>query len=177
MPISFRSDAHRFFIRWASDNFLLCFSSSSFNSSSSTSLTLRNKSEAKIKSFNALFLEVITSLLFPCHSFTPSLMKIMFSPIFMTEFMSCVLMIVVILYSAVISWIRSSIISEVLGVQAGVRFVTEQIFRVQGDRAGNGSTLHHTAADLRRIEVAGFRQVHTVQTELGTLQTIFVSVV
>ena len=63
------------------------------------------------------------------------------------------------------------------GVQAGVRFVTEQIFRVQGDRAGNGSTLHHTAADLRRIEVAGFRQVHTVQTELGTLQTIFVSVV
>ena len=33
----------------------------------------------------------------------------------MTEFMSCVLMIVVILYSAVISWIRSSIISEVLG--------------------------------------------------------------
>ena len=25
MPISFRSDAHCFFIRWASDNFLLCF--------------------------------------------------------------------------------------------------------------------------------------------------------
>ena len=64
-----------------------------------------------------------------------------------------------------------------LGVQPGVRFVTEQVFRVQGDRTGNGGTLHHTSADLGRVEVAGFRQVHTVQTELGTLQAIFVSVV
>ena len=63
-----------------------------------------------------------------------------------------------------------------LGVQAGVRFVTEQIFRVQGDGAGNSGTFHHTAADLRRIEVAGFRQVHTIQTELGTFQAVFVKV-
>ena len=64
-----------------------------------------------------------------------------------------------------------------LGVQAGVRFVTEQIFWVQGDRPGNGCTFHHTAADLGRIEMAGFRQIDTIQAELGTFQAIFVSIV
>ena len=39
----------------------------------------------------------------------------MCSPISITEFMSCVLMIVVMLYSWVISWIRLSISTDVIG--------------------------------------------------------------
>ena len=42
-------------------------------------------------------------------------MKITCSPISSTEFMSCVLMIVVMLYSSVISLIRLSITTEVIG--------------------------------------------------------------
>ena len=42
-------------------------------------------------------------------------MNRMCSPISSTEFMSCVLMTVVMLYSCVISWIRLSISTEVIG--------------------------------------------------------------
>ena len=42
-------------------------------------------------------------------------MYTIFSPISMTEFISCVLMIVVMLYSRVISWIRLSMTIEVCG--------------------------------------------------------------
>ena len=52
-----------------------------------------------MKSFSALLPDEITCSFVPCHSFRPSLMKMMFSPMFITEFMSCVLMIVVMLYS------------------------------------------------------------------------------
>ena len=68
-----------------------------------------------MKSFKAWLFEVMTSLLVPCHSLTPSLMKMMLSPMFITEFMSWVLMTVVMLYSTVMSWIRSSMRSEVFG--------------------------------------------------------------
>ena len=46
---------------------------------------------------------VITCSFVPCHSFTPSLIKMILSPIFITEFMSWVLITVVILYSTVMS--------------------------------------------------------------------------
>jgi len=39
----------------------------------STSFTFLNRSDAKMKSFNAWLLEVITCSFVPCHSFTPSL--------------------------------------------------------------------------------------------------------
>ena len=51
----------------------------------------------------------------PCQAFSPLLMKTMFSPISITEFMSCVLTMVVMLNSWVMSWISWSISKEVFG--------------------------------------------------------------
>lgn len=68
-----------------------------------------------MKLFSRSFFESIMSSFVPCHSFRPSQMKRMCSPIPMTEFMSCVLMIVVVLNSCVMLWMRSSMTSEVFG--------------------------------------------------------------
>ena len=59
-----------------------------------------------------------------------------------------------------------------LRVEPGVRFVAEEVLRVERDGPGDGGTLHHTTADLRREEVAGIGEVHTVEAELGTLASL-----
>lgn len=69
----------------------------------------------KIKLFSNSFSELMTSSLVPSHSFLPWLIKIMCSPIPITEFMSWVLMMVVVLNSLVIECISSSMTSDVLG--------------------------------------------------------------
>lgn len=55
-----------------------------------------------------------------------------------------------------------------LGVESRVGLVAEEVLRVQGDGAGNGYTLLHTAADFAGIFVFGFGQVHAVQAKHGT---------
>lgn len=70
---------------------------------------------AKTKSFSSALSLSSTSLLVPFHQFFPLYTNIMLSPISITLFMSWVMMIVVILYSTVISRISSSMTIEVLG--------------------------------------------------------------
>ena len=73
----------------------LCFLfQASYSSSISTSFTFLNKSEANTRSFSFWLCELMTVSLFPCHSFFPSQMNMMFSPMPITEFMSWVLMMV-----------------------------------------------------------------------------------
>ena len=74
-----------------------------------------SRSLAKMKSVRFSLGDSIISLLCPCHSLWPSWMKMMFSPMPITEFMSCVLMMVVMLNSCVMPCSRSSITSDVLG--------------------------------------------------------------
>lgn len=81
----------------------------------SASFTFLNSSEAKTRSLSFLLREEITVSLLPCHSLRPSLMKMMLSPIPMTEFMSWVLMMVVMLNSLVMPESSSSMTSDVLG--------------------------------------------------------------
>src|SRR5690606_40064322 len=57
----------------------------------------------------------IISLLLPSHTNLPSFKNTICSPICKTEFISCVFITVVMLYSCVISWINSSITIEDLG--------------------------------------------------------------
>lgn len=84
-------------------------------------LTILKRLEAKTKSFNALLSEVKISSLFPTHSLCPLSKNTIFSPIPITEFISCVLMIVVMLYSRVISRTNSSMRMEVRGSNPGIR--------------------------------------------------------
>src|SRR5687768_8682569 len=63
---------------------------------------------------SSLFVLMISALV-PCHQFLPWLIKVMLSPTSITEFISCVMTIVVILYSYVISLIRLSIRIDVFG--------------------------------------------------------------
>ena len=67
------------------------------------SFTFRKRSEAKMKLFRRSLVEFMISSLLPCHSFLPSYIYRMFSQMPITEFMSCVLMIVVMLNSTVMS--------------------------------------------------------------------------
>ena len=59
--------------------------------------------EAKTKSLSSGLSACRISSLVPSHHLRPSCMYTIFSPISITEFISCVLMMVVILYSRVIS--------------------------------------------------------------------------
>ena len=54
-----------------------------------------------------------------------------------------------------------------LRVEARVGFVAKQVFRLQGDGPRNGGTLHHTATDLRGIEVAGMTDLHSLEAAEG----------
>src|SRR5262249_212598 len=74
-----------------------------FASNIRMSLASCRNSEAKMKSFSSLFLLKMISLLLPSHSFTPWYIYMIWSPISITLFMSCVFTTVVILYSSVIS--------------------------------------------------------------------------
>ena len=49
-----------------------------------------------------------------------------------------------------------------LRVEAGVGFVAEKVLRVERDGSCDGRTLHHTATDLRGVEVARIGQVDTL---------------
>ena len=50
-----------------------------------------------------------------------------------------------------------------LGVKTGVRLVAEEIFRIECQSAGDGSTLHHPTADLSWILLRSFGQTDTLQ--------------
>ena len=68
-----------------------------------------------MKELRRSLVEPMISSLLPCHAFSPPAMKTMFSPMPITEFMSCVLMMVVMLNSCVMLWMSSSMTSDVLG--------------------------------------------------------------
>lgn len=55
------------------------------------------------------------------------------------------------------------------GVEAGIGLVEEEVFGIAGQSAGDGGTFLHTAAQLRRIELVDILQIHTFQTEIGTV--------
>jgi len=59
-----------------------------------------------------------------------------------------------------------------LRVEAGVRLVAEQIFRIEGDGAGNGYALLHTSGDFARILALCINQVDAIKAELGTTGTV-----
>ena len=57
-------------------------------------------------------------------------------------------------------------------VQTGVRFVAEQILRIQGNSTCNGHTLLHTATDFTGKFIFRFDKVHAFQTKHGTTCTV-----
>ena len=92
------------------------------------------------------------------------LMNTIFSPISMTEFMSWVLMMVVMPYSLVMSYIQSVDYVEVT-VEPGIGSVARQVAGIHHDGAGDGHPFYHAAAQLGGIEFFGPSEVHTVQAE------------
>ena len=50
-----------------------------------------------------------------------------------------------------------------LGVKTGVWLVAEELFWIECQSAGDGSTLHHPTTDLSGILLRGFGQTDTLQ--------------
>ena len=99
------------------------------------------------------------------HAFTPLLIKKIFSPISITEFISCEL-IIVVSNSTVISWISWSMIRK-FRIESWVRLITKQILGLQGNGTGNGTFLHTATGFLEGGNLNDFFQIHMLQTITG----------
>ena len=62
-----------------------------------------------------------------------------------------------------------------LRVKARVRFVAEEISRIQHDSTSDSRTFNHTARQLRRVEVRCVRKFHTLQAELNSLALLLLA--
>lgn len=84
-------------------------------------------------------------------------------------------MMVVILYSHVISLNRLSMTIEVCGSSPELGFVAEEVARIEYDGAGDGHTLDHAARQFGRIEVVGLFQPHSLKAEIHTLHLLLLA--
>ena len=62
------------------------------------------------------------------------------------------------------------------GVKSGIGLVTEEVLGVEGNGAGNGHALLHTAGYFAGIFRCSIAEVDAIQTELGTADAILITV-